>query len=277
MSLRRPSFRAPRPTPLSPTRTVPLWRSPLLGNVLALCALLIVTVDRPISEAARELSPWILGLGGVLTDLGYSDGWLWGSGLLAIYLGWRRWGATGRLRRALTGWGAQASLFFFVAVAGSGIVTNLFKMLFGRSRPKLLDQEGLYTFHPFSFESDFHSFPSGHANTLVAVAVVLALFLPRYRVPLILAGLALALTRVVVNAHYLSDVVAGAALAAATTLWLRNACARRGWVFVLDRRERVRLAAPGRLARLQARRQVSVLWREVRTRIARLRSIGRPA
>lgn len=272
MSPRRPPPKVPRPSLLSPTGTVPFWRSPLFGNTLALCALLIVTVDRPISEAVRALDPWILQFGRTLTDLGKSDGWLWGSGLLAILLGWRRWGAVGRIRRAVTAWGAQASLFFFAAVAGSGIVINLFKVLLGRARPRMLERHDLYSFQPFSFDPDFHSFPSGHANTLMAVALVLALFLPRYRVPLILLGLALGLTRVLVNAHYVSDVIAGAAVAVVTTLWLRNACARRGWVFVLNADGRARLAAPGRLVRRAARRRLVMLWRSA---VARAR--GRTA
>ncbi len=250
----------------------PIWRSPLFGNVLAVCALLIVSVDRPVSLAMQELGPTADAVFEALTDLGKSDGWLWGSGLLAIYLGWRRWGAIGRMKRALTGWGAQASLFFFVAVAGSGIVTNLFKVLFGRARPRMLERQEVYGFQPISFDPDFHSFPSGHANTLMAAGLVLALFLPRYRVPLILAGFGLGFTRVAVNAHYVSDVIAGAALAVVTTLWLRDACARRGWVFVRGRDGKVRLAAPGRLARLRAKRWLASLWQDARIRVTGARA-----
>ena len=245
--------------PSRPPGRPPLWRSPLFGNTVAVCALLIVTVDRPVSEAMQSLQPWALDLARLLTDLGKSDGWLWVSGLLAIYLGWRRWGAIGRLKRALLGWGAQASLFFFVAVAGSGILINLFKVLFGRARPRMLERHEIYGFQPFTFDPDFHAFPSGHANTLMAVALVLALFLPRYRLPLLIAGVALGFSRVAVNAHFVSDVVAGAAVAVVTTLWLRDLCARRGWVFRRGRDGAVRLAAPGRLLRGTARRKLAAL------------------
>jgi undecaprenyl-diphosphatase len=250
-----------------PFSQVPFWRSPMFGNTLAVCALLIVTLDRPVSEAVRLSEPWVREVFLVLTDLGKSDGWLWGSGLLAIALGWWRWAGVGRLKRALTGWTAQASLFFFVAVAGSGIVINVLKLVFGRARPRMLERHEIYGFEPIALDPDFHSFPSGHANTLAAVALVLALFVPRYRVPLLVAGFALGFTRVAVNAHYVSDVIAGIAVAVVTTLWLRDFCARRGWVFEVRRDGSARLKAPGRLIRRwilrHPRRTARMLWKEI--------------
>jgi membrane-associated phospholipid phosphatase len=260
--------RLPPPASLS---QAPFWRSPHFANTLAICALLIVTLDRPVSEAMRTAAPWVIEIFRVLTDLGKSDGWLWISGLLAIALGWVRWAAVGRMKRALTGWGAQASLFFFVAVAGSGIVINVLKAIFGRARPRMLERHELYGFEPLTVDPDFHSFPSGHANTLAAVALVLGLFFPRYRVPLLVAGIALGFSRVFVNAHYVSDVIAGIAVAVVTTLWLRDLCARRGWVFVLDRNGFVRLAPAGRLLRLEARRRLRMLWNGATQRLS-----GRP-
>ena len=59
---------------------------------------------------------------------------------------------------------------------------------------------------------------SGHATTAGAASVILALALPRLA-PLILPlGFALALTRVAVEAHYLSDICAGLALGASCAL-----------------------------------------------------------
>ena len=146
-------------------------------------------------------------------------------------------------------WATEFTLFVFVVIACSGIVTNILKVLSGRARPKLLDGWETYGFFPASLSPDFHSFPSGHSNTLFALACALALFSPRSRlVLLILAGF-LASSRIVVNAHFVSDVIAGAGLAFITTLWLRDVCARRGFVFCIDRHGNRRLKPQGRFVR----------------------------
>jgi undecaprenyl-diphosphatase len=60
-----------------------------------------------------------------------------------------------------------------------------------------------------------HSFPSGHATTSFACAAVLALALPRLRVPLALLAAAVAWSRVYVGVHFPLDVLAGAVLGTA--------------------------------------------------------------
>jgi undecaprenyl-diphosphatase len=90
--------------------------------------------------------------------------------------------------------------------------------------------EGVWSFEPLNFTST--SFPSGHASTVFAVAAVLGILIPLLRWPLLAVATGLALTRVVVRAHFLSDVIAGAAIGIATAWWLRAAFARRGWAFV---------------------------------------------
>jgi undecaprenyl-diphosphatase len=59
-----------------------------------------------------------------------------------------------------------------------------------------------------------HSFPSGHATTSFACATVLALAVPRLRVPLLLLAAAIAWSRVYVGVHYPLDMLAGAVLGA---------------------------------------------------------------
>ncbi|CAK0739523.1 membrane hypothetical protein [uncultured Gammaproteobacteria bacterium] len=119
--------------------------------------------------------------------------------------------------------------FVFASIAISGLLGDLLKLL-GRSRPKLLEQQQIYGFFPPGFQADYQSFPSGHAIHAVALAVAVALVAPRWRWPLLIAGGAVAASRVIVNAHYLSDVLAGMALAVTVVAVLHHWCRQRHWL-----------------------------------------------
>jgi membrane-associated phospholipid phosphatase len=123
---------------------------------------------------------------------------------------------------------AARGLFVFLGVTLAGLACDLLKIVVGRSRPWVLFRNGAYDFSPLQLNADYQSFPSGHAACAVAAALTLAVVAPRYRVQLLLAALLLALTRVVMVAHYLSDVVAGAALAWVVVVSLQRAFARHG-------------------------------------------------
>ena len=96
------------------------------------------------------------------------------------------------------------------AVIGSGIIVQILKHLVGRARPRM-------TLPPWehigpSFDSDLHSFPSGHTTTSFALAAVLASRFPRQAwIFYLIAGL-VGVGRVVGGSHYPSDVLAGAIL-----------------------------------------------------------------
>jgi undecaprenyl-diphosphatase len=64
--------------------------------------------------------------------------------------------------------------------------------------------------------------PSGHASTAFAAALAVGLAHPRLRWPLLALAALVALSRVWLGVHYLTDVIAGAALGAAVAagLWL---------------------------------------------------------
>jgi undecaprenyl-diphosphatase len=66
-----------------------------------------------------------------------------------------------------------------------------------------------------------YSFPSGHATVSFACATVLALAVPRLRVPLYVLAALIAYSRVYVGVHYPFDVLAGAVLGVGIAIALR--------------------------------------------------------
>ena len=81
-------------------------------------------------------------------------------------------------------------------------------MLVGRDRPPaiVLDPEPLMEVPTTS------SFPSGHASSSFACALVLARFAPRLTIPLFVLAALIAVSRVYVGVHYPLDILAGAVL-----------------------------------------------------------------
>ena len=125
------------------------------------------------------------------------DGWLWGALGLAVLL----WGGTERYR-ALEAAGASAasSLAVFLSV----------KRLTGRRRPCDIAPHAWAALLP----PDQFSFPSGHTMTAFAVSVPLGLFYPVLLPALLFCGLSIAVSRILLGMHFLSDVLAGSLLGA---------------------------------------------------------------
>lgn len=105
------------------------------------------------------------------------------------------------------------SIFSITYILVTGIVTQVIKHLVGRTRPNHVNLEEAVYFNFFTTDSVFHSFPSGHTSTIIAVILVLCLALPSLKIFLLFCGSIIAISRVVVGAHYFTDVIAGALVA----------------------------------------------------------------
>ena len=121
--------------------------------------------------------------------------------------------------------------YVFASVALSGLLVNVLKILFGRARPRLIDEFGALHFDPFTFGYLNASFPSGHATTVGAIAGILMVWYPRWSLPFVELGLFIAATRIAAEAHYPSDVVAGFLLGSFFSIVLARWLARRGVLF----------------------------------------------
>lgn len=108
------------------------------------------------------------------------------------------------LRITATGWAA------LISVAASGLLVQVFKHLVGRPRPG--QNMDAWQLQGFTFESDMHSFPSGHAATSFALAAVLAARFPRLAWVFYLIAALIGIGRVAGGSHFASDVIAGCIL-----------------------------------------------------------------
>jgi membrane-associated phospholipid phosphatase len=84
-------------------------------------------------------------------------------------------------------------------------------------RPKLFFVRDLYGFTGLAWRPDHWSFPSGHTATIVALASALWWLWPRHLLFYVSAAAIVAASRIVVGAHYPSDVIAGAFVAVLAT------------------------------------------------------------
>ncbi len=101
----------------------------------------------------------------------------------------------------------------FVYILTVGIITQIIKHVVGRPRPNHTDFENVFSFKYFSLESNFHSFPSGHSSTIFIVCFILVSVAPKLRYFFYFLASVVAFSRVVVGAHFFTDIVAGAILA----------------------------------------------------------------
>jgi membrane-associated phospholipid phosphatase len=109
-----------------------------------------------------------------------------------------------------------AWLLTFVGVAHllARLIAGVLKNVFLRMRP----YEGSAEF----FVDGGSSFPSGHAAHFWALFFAFAFAFPRLRWPALVLAVLVSLSRVVVNDHYVSDVLASAAICAFVVLGVRR-------------------------------------------------------
>jgi lipid A 4'-phosphatase len=193
-------------TPRHPATRIGLWAAGIaLVEILA-----VGWIDRPLAAYFRDAGGSWRPVFEWVGPLGLGMPYVIAFGIAFIVLRWggnlppfEPWAI--RMRAA-----AQIPALLFSAVAISGILVDLIKVIVGRPRPKLLFAAGDYEFSWIGLSADHWSFPSGHAATAAALATALWCLWPRPVLFYVIGAALVAMSRVVMGAHYLSDVVMGA-------------------------------------------------------------------
>lgn len=182
----------------------------LPAAMIALVAAGLALLWLDAAAAETHWPQWLLATARALTDIGLSGWYLVPAAIVLIILNLTDWDALARRPLLQLHQWACVAVFVLASVGLSGILINIIKYAVGRARPYV--GEGHLHFDPFPGSAAFASFPSGHSTTLGAVTAILTLFFPRLRFVLVPVGLALAATRIVVRAHFPSDVIVGFAI-----------------------------------------------------------------
>jgi len=192
-------------------------RSLRIGLVIAALTVLSILVaaiflDGPSVLWVRSRSASVNHVFQAITGLGKSNWILIPTAILVLLLLFGDWQRVDRATRLAWSTIGALAFYLFAAVAGSGIAVNIIKPFVGRVRPLVFEAVDPFNFHPFRPGYDHASFPSAHATTMGALIVAGCLIFPRWRPAIIAAGFVIAASRVMVRAHYPSDVVGGLAL-----------------------------------------------------------------
>jgi membrane-associated phospholipid phosphatase len=183
-----------------------LW----LALLFLVAGLLSLSVDRRLAHYCRErLAKPAFQFALKITD--WAKGGPWIAAAALIYLVAQAWIALAEETLAVRAISDYALALLASFVAGS-IILHVIKIFVGRRRPRDDFEHGLYGFRWFTWQLQHDSFPSGHSMTIFSVAVVLSAAFPLLAPVWLLLALGLSLTRAMLTAHFLADVMIGAAI-----------------------------------------------------------------
>jgi len=224
---------------LRPTRgsAKPIWRAygrALAGSILAIAALVLIMifVDVATIRTATELPLWLIDFFRTVTYSGLSGWFLVPLGLALLLIAFVTSPSLSHMSRLVMAALSVRLGFLFLAIAVPGLVVTVAKRIIGRARPLFSDGDA-FVYHFLLWRPSYASFPSGHATTAFAVLVAFGVLWPKLRPLLWTYAIMVALSRVVLAAHYPSDVVAGAIAGTVGAILVRDWLAARRLGFLI--------------------------------------------
>ncbi len=223
--LLRPARRYVRnPWPLDPQRL-----AISAGVAAAIFLAVMFLIDAAAINGVGHLPRWIVWSFDQITDFGKSGWFLWPLGIL--FLGLAALPSLPRVPQLVLAAIMVRVGFLFVAIGAPSLFDTIIKRMIGRARPLVTGVADPYVFSPFKWTAEYASLPSGHATTAFAVVVAFGTLWPRWRTVLWVYALLIAVSRVVLTAHYPSDVLAAAVVGVVGALLVRRWFALRGLGF----------------------------------------------
>ena len=243
-------FRRPAPAAFRPTW--PPFGRLALGAIaaVAVVAAAMVFLDGRLIDEMRRLPPWVIRVFDEITDFGKSGWFLFPLGLAMIGIAIAATSELPRVTRLILAAMTVRLGFVFLAIAVPGLFVAILKRMIGRARP-LVGTDG-FVYMPFIWRADYASIPSGHGTTAFAAAVAIGALWPRARPVVWVYAVLIAASRVVVTAHFPSDVIASAFFGVIGALLVRNWFAVRRLGFVVTPDGAVRTLPGPSLRRLKA-------------------------
>ena len=223
----------------------------VVGIAVAGFLFLMMTIDAAAIRGVRYVPRWIVSFFDDITDYGKSGWFLWPLGLLFIALAALPPVLTRFSQRVLAAIMVRVG-FLFTAIAVPGLFVTIVKRMIGRARPMVGGTLDPYLFSPFAWHAAFAGLPSGHATTAFAVLVAFGTLWPRARTVLLIYALLIAMSRVMVSAHYPSDVFAGALVGMAGAVLVRRYFAQRRLGFAIEADGKIHQYPGPSLRRLKA-------------------------
>jgi undecaprenyl-diphosphatase len=221
-----------RPSRIPPERRTPIW--PVKGWIIvaALLAILalagsMVFLDAFLIGEARLEPKWVRYIFDWITWFGTAGWFLYPTGILLLIVAACPWSKLPHFSQGVLAAIVVRTGFIFLAIGLPGLFVAIVKRMIGRARPYVWQITDPYSYAPFVWKQAYASLPSGHATNGFAAAVAIGAIWPKARVPMWIYAVFIAISRVMVNAHYPSDVIAGALVGTVGALMVRSWFAAR--------------------------------------------------
>jgi membrane-associated phospholipid phosphatase len=214
----------------------PIWRALLrlaVGSVvgIAVIAATMALVDAPAVTVVQSAPEWLTEAFDHVTDFGKSIWFLVPIALALATIALLGSPTLPRMSQRVLAALAVRLGFLFFAIGLPGLIFSVGKRLVGRARPFVEGTANPLIYRPLGWSVEYASLPSGHAIDAFAAAMAIGALWPRTRLVMWSYAVIIAVSRVVLRAHFPSDVMIGAVVGVVGALLIRDWYAARGLAF----------------------------------------------